>query len=136
MEEVKTVLIKITRPTLSNIIFGVVMMLTIIIWSQSNNYYYLFVIFLYVPWIIYTIKELKNRELSFTDNQLNVDDFTLHYKDIESVIVHKKRLDITVKNERRLTKLIYLDFKNAQDKENIKNKIDEWKTHNSSSERQ
>ncbi|SDT24252.1 hypothetical protein SAMN05444162_3530 [Paenibacillaceae bacterium GAS479] len=136
MEERKTVLVKITKPSLSNIIFGVVMMLSIIIWTQSNYYYYLLAILLYVPWIIYTVKELKNRDLSFTDTQLNVDDFTLYYKDIESVIVHKKRLDITVKNERWLTKLIYLDFKNIDDKENIKNKIDEWKIHNSNIERQ
>ncbi|OXM12982.1 hypothetical protein [Paenibacillus herberti] len=132
MEETKTVLIKITKPNLSGLLYALVFLVTppLISYAQSNFYYYLLSLFFYVPWIVCTIKELKSRVLKFTDNQLIAGNFTLYYKDIEDVVVYKKRLNITVNNKRWLTKLIYLDFKNTQDKENTKNKIDEWKIHN------
>ena len=128
LETEKIILVRMTRPTVSNILFSIVFLTSIFLWDIFD-YHYLYSLFVYIPWIIYTIRELTPKKLKTTSQYIYVNEYRWTHKDIEKLVISNVRVELFLRERTWLTKLIYLDVKTKHDREDFKKLLQEWKGH-------
>lgn len=128
LETEKLILVRMTRPTFSNILFSFVFITSIFLWDILG-YHYLYSLFVYIPWIIYIIRELTLKKLKATSQYLYVNEYRWTHNDIEKLVISDERVELFLRERTWLTKLIYLDAKTKHDREDFKKLVQEWKGH-------